>query len=192
LIERGGLIFSLALSLSANLLYGVNSLLGQGVLLKFIAGRYRRPRVEERVLLFVDMESSTAIAERLGETGFLDLLNRFIADITGSIVAQCGAIHKYVGDEIIVTWPLAAGLRHGHCVRACFDALAQLDAFADAYIRDFGCRADFRAALHCGPVVIGELGIIKMEIAILGDTVNTAARELSPNLGDGRGQAAAV
>ena len=176
LIERGGIIFSLVLSLGFNLLFGVNDLLGQGVLFNFVAGRYRRPRVEERVLLFIDMEFSTVIAERLGETGFLDFLNRFVADVTESIVAQRGAIHKYVGDEIIVTWPLAAGLRDGHCVRACFDALEQLDERANAYIRDFGLRANFRAALHCGPVVIGELGTVKMEIAFLGDTMNTAAR----------------
>jgi adenylate cyclase len=62
------------------------------------------------------------------------------------------------------------------CVRACFNALEQLDERSDAYIRDFGLRANFRAALHCGPVVIGELGTIKMEIAFLGDTMNTAAR----------------
>ena len=176
LIERGGIIFSLVLSLGFNLLFGVNGLLGQGVLFNFVAGRYRRPRVEERVLLFIDMESSTVIAERLGETAFLDFLNRFVADVTESIVAQRGAIHKYVGDEIIVTWPLAAGLRDGQCVRACFDALEQLDERANAYIRDFGLRANFRAALHCGPVVIGELGTVKMEIAFLGDTMNTAAR----------------
>ena len=176
LIERGGVVFSLVLSLGFNLLFGVNDLLGQGVLFNFVAGRYRRPRVEERVLLFIDMESSTIIAERLGEAGFLDFLNRFVADVTESIVAQRGAIHKYVGDEIIVTWPLAAGLRDGHCVRACFDALEQLDERATAYSCDFGLRANFRAALHCGPVVIGELGTVKMEIAFLGDTMNTAAR----------------
>ena len=176
LIERGGVVFSLVLSLGFNLLFGVNDLLGQGVLFNFVAGRYRRPRIEDRVLLFIDMKSSTIIAERLGEAGFLDFLNRFVADVTESIVAQRGAIHKYVGDEIIVTWPLAAGLRDGHCVHACFDALEQLDERAKAYIRDFGLRANFRAALHCGPVVIGELGTIKMEIAFLGDTMNTAAR----------------
>jgi adenylate cyclase len=176
LIERGGVVFSLVLSLGFNLLIGVNDLLGQGVLFNFVAGRYRRPRVEDRVLLFIDMESSTVIAERLGEAGFLDFLNRFVADVTESIVAQRGAIHKYVGDEIIVTWPLAAGLRNGRCVHACFDALEQLDERAKAYIRDFGLRANFRAALHCGPVAIGELGTIKMEIAFLGDTMNTAAR----------------
>jgi adenylate cyclase len=54
--------------------------------------------------------------------------------------------------------------------------LEQLDERANAYIRDFGVRANFRAALHCGPVVIGELGTVKMEIAFLGDTMNTAAR----------------
>lgn len=175
-IERDGLIFSLVLSLGFNLTYGVNRLLGQGVLFNFVAGRCHKPRIEERVLLFMDMESSTAIAERLGETGFLDFLNRFVADVTGPIVAQRGEIHKYVGDELIVTWPLARAVRDARCIRACFDALAQLDALADAYARDFGRRANFRAGFHCGPVVIGELGVIKMEIAFLGDTMNTAAR----------------
>jgi adenylate cyclase len=140
LIDRGSMVFALVLSLGFNLLYGVNNMLGEGVLFNFVAGRYRRPRIEERVLLFIDMVSSTAIAEALGETGFLDFLNRFVADVTVPIVMQLGTIHKYVGDEIIVTWQLAAGLRDGHCVRACFDALARLDPFADAYTSDFGRR----------------------------------------------------
>ena len=72
LIERGGVICSVVLSLGFNLLFGVNDLLGQGILFNFVAGRYRRPRVEDRVLLFIDMESSTVIAERVGEAGFLD------------------------------------------------------------------------------------------------------------------------
>jgi adenylate cyclase len=33
-----------------------------------------------------------------------------------------------------------------------------------------------RASLHCGPVVVGEMGSVKKEIALLGDTLNTAAR----------------
>jgi adenylate cyclase len=94
LIERTGVTFSLVVSLGFNLLYGVNDLLGPGVLFNFIAGRYRRPRSEERVLLFIDMASSTAIAERLGETRFLDFLNRFVADVTAAIVAQRGAIQN--------------------------------------------------------------------------------------------------
>jgi adenylate cyclase len=177
LIDRTAVIFSFGMSIGFNLLYGISGLLGQGTLLNFIAGRYHRPRIEERVLLFIDMEGSTAIAENLGETRFLDFLNRFIGDVTDPIVAWHGSIHKYVGDEIIVTWPLAAGIKDAACVRACFDALAALDRREAVYLRDFGRRTNFRGALHCGPVAIGELGgFAKVEIALLGDTMNTAAR----------------
>jgi adenylate cyclase len=175
-IRRGDLLFSTILSVGFNLFLGVNRLLGQNVLFNFAAGRYHRPRVEERVLLFIDMESSTAIAETLGEIAFVIFLNRFVSDITDPIVTQRGEIHKYVGDELIVTWPLAAGIANARCIRACFDALRRLAARSADYERDFGRRASFRAALHCGPVVIGELGSVKMEIAFLGDTMNTAAR----------------
>ena len=61
------------MSLGYNLLLGVNDLLGPGVLFAFVAGRYHHPRREERILLFVDMRASTAIAERLGEERFLDV-----------------------------------------------------------------------------------------------------------------------
>ena len=35
---------------------------------------------------------------------------------------------------------------------------------------------DFRAGLHCGPVAVGELGSLRKEIALIGDTMNAAAR----------------
>ena len=69
-ITRADIAFSLAMSLGFNLLLGVNDLLGPGVLFAFVAGRYYHPRREERILLFIDMRASTAIAERLGEEGF--------------------------------------------------------------------------------------------------------------------------
>ena len=135
----------------------VNDLLGPGVLFAFVVGRYYHPRREERILLFIDMRASTTIAERLGEERFLDFLNRFITDLSLAIAEAGGEIHKYVGDEIIATWTMEAGLNEAACVRACFAALDGLAASGPAYERDFGCRADFRAGLHCGSVVIGEL-----------------------------------
>jgi adenylate cyclase len=104
------------------------------------------------------------------------LLNRFVSDLTGPIVTQKGEIHKYVGDELIVTWPLAVGLKDARCLRACFGAIRRLAELGPSYEREFGLRVDFRAGLHCGPVVVGEMGTIKKEIALLGDAMNTAAR----------------
>jgi adenylate cyclase len=177
-IGGGDLLVSLSLAVGANLLFSVNDLLGPGVLFAFAAGRYSEPRIEERALLFIDMRSSTAIAERLGETRYLKFLNRFIADVSLGVAEGGGEIHKYVGDEIIATWRLAPGVNEAQCVGACFAALARLNAQARTYEREFGERADFRAGLHCGPVAVGELGTLKKEIALIGDAMNTAARIL--------------
>ncbi len=172
----GDILFFFAVSLVISFLFEVNRLLGQNVLLSFMTGRYFKPRVEQRVFLMIDMKNSTAAAERLGEVDFHRLLNRFVSDLTDAIVLQKGQIHKYVGDELIVTWPLAAGLKNARCLRACFAAFERIAALGPSYEREFGLRVDFRAALHCGPVVVGEMGTIKKEIALLGDALNTTSR----------------
>jgi adenylate cyclase len=135
-----------------------------------------RPRLEQRVFLFIDIEGSTALAERLGELAFHRLVSRFVVDITDAIVAAYGEIHRYVGDELIATWKLADGIAEAHCVRACFDASDCLAVLSPGYLRDFGTPVHCRAGLHCGPVVTGEMGSVKKEIVFLGDTVNTTAR----------------
>jgi len=167
----------LAIALSIfNAVVGMNQLLGQNELFSFVAGRYHRPKIEERIVLFLDMESSTRHAEQLGEVRFLDLLNRFIADVTSAIVAEGGEIHKYVGDEIIATWKPAGAVANQRCLTACFDAMRTLEANLPEYKTEFDVAVRFRAGLHIGQVVVGELGLFKMEIAVLGDTMNTTAR----------------
>ena len=171
-------LFSLVLIVGANLLFSINDLLGPGALFAFAAGRYYHPRIEERALLFIDLRSSTAIAERLGEIKFLNFLNRFVGDVSLAIAEAGGEIHKYVGDEVIATWRLTPGANEAGCVGACFAALDRLKASGPAFEREFGQRADFRAGLHYGPVAVGELGTLKKEIALIGDTMNSAARIL--------------
>ncbi len=175
-MSRADIVASIAISVCTILLFGINDLLGPGVLFAFVAGRYYYPRLEERAFLFIDMRSSTAIAESLGEVRFLAFLNRFVTDLSLAILEGGGEIHKYVGDEVISSWKLAAGPNEAGCVRACFSALDRLVEGGPAYERDFGFRADFRAGLHCGPVVVGELGFIKKEIALIGDAMNTTQR----------------
>jgi adenylate cyclase len=185
-ISLGDVGFALAMSIAGNLLFGMAQLLGPGVLFAFAAGRYHRPRIEERALLFIDLRSSTAIAERLGEARFLEFLDAFIADVSLAIVENGGVIHKYVGDEIIATWRLRPDRNDAGIVRACFAAHDRLVARRHIYKRDFGAGADFRAALHGGPVVVGEIGSFKKEIALIGDAMNTTARILDACRDNGR------
>jgi adenylate cyclase len=184
--EGGDVLFSLAAAFVFVFILDVNSLLGQNVLINFITGRYYAPRVESRVFLFVDMEGSTGLAERLGPLAFHRLVNRFVDDLTQPIVAARGEIHRYVGDELIATWKLKEGAADARCVAACFAAIDKLTKSAPEYRREFGAAIAVRAGLHCGPVVTGEMGSVKREIVFLGDTVNTAARiqELCRETGD--------
>jgi adenylate cyclase len=175
-IKRQDVLFSFAAVLTIRFITDINRLLGQNVLLNFITGHYHRPRLEQRVFLFIDIEGSTGLAERLGALAFHRLVNRFVVDITDPIVGAYGEIHRYVGDELIATWKLADGIADARCVRACFDALDRLAALGPVYLRDFGTPLQCRAGLHCGPVVAGEMGSVRKEIVFLGDTVNTAAR----------------
>jgi adenylate cyclase len=175
-ITRQDVLFSLAISFVFAFMYEINSLLGQNALTNFITGRYHKPRLESRAFLFLDMEGSTGLAERLGPLDFHRLLNRFVDDLTEAIVAARGEIYCYVGDEVIATWKLEEGKAPARCVESCFAAIDRLAAHAADYRRQFGAAINVRAGLHCGPVVTGEMGSVKKEIVFLGDTVNTAAR----------------
>jgi adenylate cyclase len=156
-------------------IYELVRLVGGRALFNVILGRYRHPTREERVMLFLDLVGSTTLAEQLGELRVQELLTRFFHDIDEVIVAHGGEVHAYVGDEVIVTWPVAAApARHPiDCVLAIQDRLAEL---ADRYVREFGLVPNFRAGLHAGPVVISECGESRPQIAYFGDTMNVTAR----------------
>lgn len=168
------LAMALTFTFIISTLMQINQLLGPGVLINFIRGRYHQPRHEERLFLFIDMRGSTAIAERIGDINFHRLLNQFLSDIGEVMANHGGSIDKYVGDEMIATWHLTA--RPERAFEAVFEARALLAERAALYRARFDALPDFRAVLHAGPVVVGEMGDQKREIALLGDTINTTAK----------------
>jgi adenylate cyclase len=169
-------LISLAVALSIALTLEISRLLGPGVLPALLTGRYHRPRREERVFLFADIEGSTALAERIGDLEFHRFLAAVFSDWAEPVSAARGETHRYVGDEIIVTWPLARGVKKARCVACVLAMQDAIDARRDWYQREFGTVPAFRAALHCGPIVTGEMGDQRKEIVFLGDTVNTTSR----------------
>jgi adenylate cyclase len=156
--------------------FALDRLLGRGVLLGLLTGRYHHPRREERVFLFADLQLSTPIAERLGELRYHEFLNRVFIDAARPVERHGGQIHEYVGDEMVVTWKLEHGVRDWRCLRCALAIEAALGEARDGYEQEFGAVPQFRFALHSGVVVAGELGDLRREIAYTGETVNTAAR----------------
>lgn len=150
--------------------------IGQGVLRNFFTGMYHTPIEEQRIFMFLDMKSSTTIAEKLGHVNYFKLLNLYYEDMTEAILQSAGEIYQYVGDEIIVSWSLKHGLRNNNCLRLFFSIKEKLEKQSVKYIKIFGLAPSFKAGLHCGNVTTGQIGVVKKDIIFTGDVLNTTAR----------------
>jgi adenylate cyclase len=168
--------YALAVIFMLNFLRQVNRMLGRNMLVDFFIGKYHTPVEEQRVFMFLDLNGSTAMAEKLGHKRYHQLLDDFFYDITPPILETKGEVYQYVGDEVVVTWMGDRGLREANCLRCYFRMVAAI-ADADArYERKYGLVPRFKAGCHYGKVVAGLSGDLKRNIVYHGDTVNTAAR----------------
>jgi adenylate cyclase len=157
----------------------INSKFGQGALGNIIRGKYNTPKEEKKIFMFLDLNSSTTIAEKLGDEKYHELLKDFFADITNPIVDNKGEIYQYVGDEVIVAWNYDEGIEDNQCIQCFFDIKIHIDKLKDKYLRRYGMIPSFKAGIHCGKVVAGEVGIIKRDITYSGDVLNTTSRILN-------------
>ena len=172
------ILFAIAMSVATNLVFEIGGLLGYGTLKNLLLGRYVHPRNEQRAFVLIDMKDSTGMAERLGPVKFHELLNDFFRDVSDAAI-ECGAeIHKYVGDEAILTWRGTDALADGDCLRCPFAARELIKKHRGEYMAHYGAVPAFRAACHYGEIVTGEIGDVRREIAYVGDTLNVAARLL--------------
>jgi adenylate cyclase len=153
-----------------------NTKFGEGNLFNMIRGKYQTPREEKRIFMFTDLNSSTTIAEKLGDEKYHELLKEFFADITNPILDNKGEIYQYVGDEVVVAWKYENGIQYNHCIECFFDMKKEIQRLSEKYMKRYGLVPGFKAGIHCGKVVAGEVGIIKRDITFSGDVLNTTSR----------------
>jgi len=153
----------------------VNLMLGDKKLGQFLQGRFYTPREEERIIMFLDLQSSTQLAEKLGHIHYSMLIQDCFNDL-GVVMENEAEIYQYVGDEVILTWKLQDGQRNQNCINAFFNYKNQLAKKREYYLQKYDCLPFFKAGMNAGIVTVTEVGKYKKEIAFHGDTMNTAAR----------------
>jgi len=154
----------------------INDKYGPGNLRSFFMGRYFRPQREEHIFMFLDLRASTYIAQVLGEQQYFNFIKDVIRDATPVILKHKGKIYQYVGDEITVSWWMNQGLNKLNCIRCPMEIRKVFNHRSSYYTAQYGVVPDFKAGLHCGPVMVGEIGVVKRDIAFSGEVVGTAAR----------------
>ena len=169
------LMFGLSLVIGAAA--EIQRLVGGPMLASALLGTYHRPTRRRLIVMFLDLAHSTRLAEAMGELKVHDLVTRFFYDIDAPISDFGGAVHAYVGDEVIVSWPVNDDpALNARSVASFFAIERTIRRLAPDYEREFGVTPGFRAGLHAGFVVVSECGDAKRQLAYFGDTMNVAAR----------------
>lgn len=133
----------------------------------------------EVTVYFSDIEGFTTISEKLEPEALTRLMNRYLGEMTDTILASGGTLDKYIGDAIMAFWgaPVPSA---DHALAACRTALAnqkRLVELAGEFARLGYPPVRARIGLNSGPAVIGNMGsALRFSYTALGDTVNLSSR----------------
>ncbi|WP_411031702.1 adenylate/guanylate cyclase domain-containing protein [Spongiimicrobium sp. 3-5] len=165
-------IFSLVFSF----LKIVNEKFGKGVFFKLLIGRYRKPREEDKVFMFLDLRSSTTIAETLGHFKYSQLIQDCFLDLNSTLNRHFAEVYQYVGDEAVVSWDFKKAIKNNNCIALFFAFQDRIQKRSGYYLKKYDTVPEFKAGVHGGKLIVVEVGSIKKELAYHGDVINTAAR----------------
>ncbi len=158
-----------------NFFKGVIKKVGRGNFRNWILGMMNKPREEERIFMFIDMKSSTSIAEKLEHKKFSHLVQDVFNDL--SIVDNYyGEIYQYLGDGAIISWNIKRGIKYNNFLNSFYAFTHVINKRHRYYQRKYGVIPRFKAGAHVGKVMVLQVGQIRRDISYNGDTLNTAAR----------------
>ncbi|MEJ2005954.1 MAG: adenylate/guanylate cyclase domain-containing protein [Cyclobacteriaceae bacterium] len=142
----------------------------------WVTGAYHKPRVEERIFLFIDLNDSTSIAERLGPENYFNFLSSFFSLTARIIEAHHGEIYQHVGDEIIITWPVDEGRKNHRALLLFYEIEEAIDKHKHEFLKAYGVYPQVKGSLHAGLVTKGEILGKKREFIFTGDVLNATSR----------------
>jgi adenylate cyclase len=133
----------------------------------------------ELTVLFTDIAGFTTISESLPPEETMLRLSDYLSTLSAAVMAEGGAIDKYIGDAIMAMWnaPLPDP---DHAARACVAAL-RMDRLSRRMEDDARARGlvplHTRIGLATGDAIVGNVGSAdRMNYTAVGSTVNLGAR----------------
>lgn len=169
------LIYSYLISFLINFIRQINQHLGHNTLFHFLIGKYRKPKEDDRIFLFLDLDNSTTLAERMGHYNYSSLIQDCFKDLTQLILTYQAEVYQYVGDQVVLHWKNTPENK-SNLIALFFDFEAVLTKRRNYYYEKYQEQPSFKAGADVGLVMVSEVGEIKKMIAYHGDVLNVAAR----------------
>jgi len=136
----------------------------------------------EGTVMFSDLRGFTSFAESLPVTRVIEVLNRYLGEMSEAILNHGGTLVAYMGDGIMAVFgaPIEQPDHADRALAAAREMLGPRLATFNRYLVDQGLHDEgFRmgVGLNSGPVMSGNVGSERrLEYTAIGDTTNTAAR----------------
>jgi adenylate cyclase len=136
----------------------------------------------EGTVMFSDLRGFTSFAESLPVTRVIEVLNRYLGEMSEAILDHGGTLVAYMGDGIMAVFgaPIEQDDHADRGLAAAREMLGARLATFNQYLKDEGLHDEgFRmgVGLNSGPVMSGNVGSERrLEYTAIGDTTNTAAR----------------
>ena len=134
-----------------------------------------KPVTIERVILFADMISYTAISEKLSLEETLLVLNSYFEICSRIIFNKGGEVNKFMGDGLMAYFDIGQA---DNAIHACLEILEELSSLRQNSIENSPLKlVNSVFGLAQGKVIEGNMGSqFKTDYTIIGDAVNEAAR----------------
>ena len=158
------------------LIYTLIHQIGHGQLRKIMMGFYQKPQEEDRIFMFLDLQSSTSFAEKLGHERYSDFIQDCFRFLSNPLMETMGKVYQYVGDEVVITWNANKIKNFKRAVDFFYLYEEELNSRNEYFKTKYGLMPVFSASINSGKVMAAEVGEIKRELAFHGDVLNTAAR----------------
>ena len=135
----------------------------------------------ESTVLFSDLRGFTSYAETRAPEEVVEILNRYLSEMTDAIMDHGGTLVAYMGDGIMAVFgaPIEQPDHADRAIAAAREMLeVRLPAFCE-WMRGAGHGDGFTMGigLNSGEVMSGQVGSERrMEYTTIGDTTNTASR----------------
>lgn len=138
----------------------------------------KQVRTQDVAVLFADIVGFTRYAEGRSPTEVIGTLREFHERMEREVFRHQGTLDKYLGDGLMATFGTPFTSEHD-AGNALLCALAMIGSI-DELNRERNNRDEppirLSVGLHYGQVVLGDIGLNRLEFAVIGNTVNVASR----------------
>jgi len=138
----------------------------------------KQVRTQDVAVLFADIVGFTRYAEGRSPTEVIGTLREFHERMEREVFRHHGTLDKYLGDGLMATFgtPFTGERDAGNALLCAQAMIGSIDDLNRARHDRGQSSIQLSVGLHYGQVVLGDIGLNRLEFAVIGTTVNVASR----------------